>query len=197
MDLRWSYYAIGALVLLGIFINLVIPHGWTVWPLVMAAAIMLMVHEAADRNGTGLPPLQVYALAGAGLVGWMIVVSVLSVFNPIILLLAIVGMGYYCTRRFLEARKKHRIAIGRRELGLCVHCGDPIDPQMMYCANCGREPNPDQAILERISATQRNASDATRARAALKQDSLAGSASKREQALIARRRAGKIPPKRR
>ena len=196
MDLRWSYYANGILVFIGIFINLAMPHGWTVWPLVMAAGIMLMVNEAADRNGTGLPPLQVYALAGGGLALWMLLVCVLSVFNPIILLIAVIAMGYYCTRRFLEDRKYRKIIAGRRELGLCVHCAHEFDPQMMYCDNCGREPNPDQAILDRISRVTRTSADVARARAALKQASSTATASKKEQALIARRRAGKFPPKR-
>src|SRR5688500_7985991 len=43
LDLRWSYLAIGVLVVVGAVLNLVLPHGWTVWPMIMAVGGMMMV----------------------------------------------------------------------------------------------------------------------------------------------------------
>lgn len=193
MDLRWSYYASGGLVILGLFVNLLLPHGWTVWPFVMAGSILLMVNEAADRNGSGLPPLLVYGLAAGAMVFWIIVVCVLSVVNPIILLLGIAGMGYYCAREFLRRQQMNRVIAVRRQSGLCIYCGHPADPKLAYCDNCGREPNPDAAVLDRILHAQRPMNAAARARAAIKPESIAASAARKEQALIARRRTGKGP----
>src|SRR5438309_498187 len=55
LQLRWSFFAIVGLVVLGAVVNRLIPHGWAVWPFVAAAGMMLMIHEAADRNGQGIP----------------------------------------------------------------------------------------------------------------------------------------------
>src|SRR5688572_6790723 len=46
LDLRWSYIAAGVLVIVGGLLNLVLPHGWTIWPMVAAICGMMMVHEA-------------------------------------------------------------------------------------------------------------------------------------------------------
>jgi hypothetical protein len=191
MDLRWSYYATGVLVVIGIFVSLIFTHGWTIWPFVMAGGIMLMVHEAADRNGTGLPPLHVYAWVAGVMAFWTLVVILLAVVNPIILLLGIAGLGYYSAQGYLKQRQIIRRRDERRMAGLCIHCGNPVDPRLVYCGNCGLEPNPDAATLQRILAAPRSNADRQRTRAALKPESGAAMSSRKEQALISRRRTGK------
>ena len=191
MDLRWSYYGTGALVIIGIFVSLIFTHGWTIWPFVMAGGILLMVHEAADRNGTGLPPLHVYAWVAGVMAFWTLVVTVLAIVNPFILLLGIAGLSYYSGQAYMKQRQIIRKRDERRLAGLCVHCGHPVDPRMVYCDNCGLEPNPDAATLQRILAAPRSNADMKRTRAALKPESTAAISSRKEQALIARRRIGK------
>src|SRR5689334_7665830 len=70
-DLRWTYLAMAVMVVGGAVMNLFLPHGWTVWPFVLAASIMLFINEAADRSGQGIPPLKVYAFVGGAVVLWM------------------------------------------------------------------------------------------------------------------------------
>ena len=77
------------MVFLGILVNLLLPHGWTVWPIVLAASLMLLIHEAADRNGVGVPPLMVYSFFGGVVIFWLIGIAVLSLLNPIILLIGV------------------------------------------------------------------------------------------------------------
>jgi hypothetical protein len=191
MDLRWSYYATGFLILCGLFVNLFFAHGWTCWPFVLAAGIMLMVHEAADRNGTGLPPLHVYAWLGGVMAFWTLLVCVLAVVNPFVLMLGIAGMGYYCGHAYLKQRQRIRLRESRRLANLCIHCGHPIDPRLVFCDHCGQEPNPDAAVLQRILSVPRSAADRQRTRAALAPESSAALSSKKEKALLARRRTGK------
>ena len=50
-DLRWSYGAVGILILIGVLSNIFFRHGWAVWPFCFAAGAMAMVHEAAERTG--------------------------------------------------------------------------------------------------------------------------------------------------
>ena len=191
MDLRWSYYATGGLVLIGLLVNLFFAHGWTCWPFVMAASILLMVHEASERNGTGIPPLYVYAWVAGVIAFWILVVTLLTAINPYIFLTGIAGLGYYCLQAYLRQRQRIRLRDARRLAQLCIHCGHPIDPRVVFCDHCGLEPNPDAATLQRILAAPRSQADKQRTRAALKPDSTAASSSRREQALIARRRTGK------
>lgn len=68
--MRWSYVAIGGLVVLGAGVNLFLPRGWVVWPLVLVAGIMLMLHEAAERNDNGVPPLHAYAFFVCAILFW-------------------------------------------------------------------------------------------------------------------------------
>src|SRR5690242_2191907 len=73
-DLRYSYLIIGGMIVIGLIVNWLFAHsrGWTVWPFVLAAGILLCIHEAAERNGTGVPPLQVCALFGGAIAGWIV-----------------------------------------------------------------------------------------------------------------------------
>jgi hypothetical protein len=191
IDLRWSYYASGVLVLIGLIVNLYVAHGWTCWPFVMAASILLMVHEASERNGTGIPPLYVYAWVAGVMAFWILVVTVLTVVNPFILFAGIAGLGYYCGQAYLKQRQCIRLRESRRLANLCIHCGHAIDPRNVFCDHCGLEPNPDAATLQRILAAPRSKADQQRTRAALKPESNATISSRKEQALIARRRTGK------
>ena len=52
-DLRWSYLIITGLAVVGVAVNFLLPHGWTVWPVVLAVGLLVMINEASDRNGQG------------------------------------------------------------------------------------------------------------------------------------------------
>lgn len=188
-DMRWSYLAIAGMAVVGAVVNLLFAHGWTVWPFVMAAGILLMVHEAVDRNGQGVPPLYAYALLGSAIAAWMLVTVVLKAVNPIVLLLGFLGLCYYGAVGYGKQLERQRLIARRRLEGCCIYCGYPADPQSVYCLHCGEEPDPDGARTGRVLSQVRTAADKARTRAALKPPPSTASAKAKEQALLARRRA--------
>lgn len=183
-DLRWSYLAVGALVLGGVGVNLWLPHGWTVWPMVAAAGMLLYIHEAADRNGQGVPPMHVYGLFGAAIGAWAIFTAVISVVNPFVILMGVGALVYYCVKGWQRQKEARRIVEERRAKGQCVHCGELADPEQGVCMNCGEEPNPEVMQLQRVQAVVAKGADATRMRAVLKQEGLSASARRKEAALV-------------
>ncbi|HSZ58987.1 MAG TPA: hypothetical protein VK797_25325 [Tepidisphaeraceae bacterium] len=187
-ELRWSYIAILAMIVGGVVINFVMPHGWTVWPFVLAAGMMMLIHEAADRNLTGVPPFHVYALFFSALACWFVVLAVLSLVHPVILLIGLLVMGYYCTLGYLKQHERKRLIAKRRMEGRCIFCGAIADYDLAYCMNCGNEPDPDDAQLKRAAYAPRGGNIQQRARAALKPATPVEAARKKEQALINRRR---------
>ena len=74
----------------------------------------------------------------------------------------------------------------RREEGLCVRCGEPIDQSRATCASCGNEPDPSQ--LKRIASVVKNRDDYTRNRSVLTPQRADPTVKQREQALLQRRR---------
>ena len=189
-DLRYSYLIIAAMVVVGMIVNWVFAHshGWTVWPFVLAAGILLYVHEAAERNGTGVPPMHVYGLFGGAMALWVIIMVVLSVTNPLILLLGIAWIGYICGKKYLEQREKDRLIEQRRAEGCCIHCGAKIeDVNLGFCTECGQEPNPTEIQLSRIASTIASANRGGHARSVLTQRTAAADASAKERALLASR----------
>src|SRR5690349_13687686 len=89
-DMRWSYGLIAVAIVVGIVASFM-SHGWTVWPFVFIVCFMSMVHEAAQRNGQGVPPFHVYALLVGTIVGWIVVVAIFSLVNPVILLFGLIA----------------------------------------------------------------------------------------------------------
>lgn len=187
-DLRWSYLVIGGMVAAGVLVNVFLPHGWTVWPVVMGAGIMLMIHEAADRNLQGVPPLHVYGFFISAMVVWLGLIAILSAFNPVILLIGLIVLGYYCTLGYIKQLERRKLIARRRLAQQCVHCGRPADYELALCMHCGREPDPDDAQLKRVAHQPKTATDKARARENLTPKPPTESAAKKEQALIQRRR---------
>lgn len=188
INLRWSYLAIAGMVVIGVVVNLTLAHGWTVWPVVLAAGIMLMVHEAAERNRQGVPPLHAYALFISAMAAWLATLVVLSAINPVVLLIGFIALGYYCTLGYVKDLERRKVMTQRRAEGLCVHCGHPADYELAMCLHCGREPDPDDAQLKRVGHTSRSSREKARARQNLTPKPPTASAAKKEQALLARRR---------
>lgn len=194
LDLRRSYFYIAGLVVAGFIVNLFLPHGWTVWPIVMVIGILLMVDEAADRNGTGVPPLRVYALALVTLALWLLGALALSALNLYILAAGILLVVYFASGGVIRQREIDRQVAHRRKNGLCVFCGQLCDPRLTFCPNCGQEPNPESARRERVNAVSRTPQAVANSRRSLKpvhnQD-----VKTKEQALLARRK--RVGPRRR
>jgi hypothetical protein len=189
-DLRWSYFLLAAGLVVGTLVNLFLPHGWTAWPGVAMVLILFYVHEAADRNGQGVPPLHVYALFAAAGIAWLILTLLLSALNPLILIIAFAGGIYIAVRAQLRERERRRVIAQRRADGLCIFCGEPADAQAGYCLNCGEEPDPELLQRQRIQAVVLNSGNAatpqsnSRARQALSPETLSAAARRKEAALI-------------
>jgi hypothetical protein len=188
-DLRWSYLVIGGMVLVAGFVNAIMPHGWTVWPMVLGAAIMMTMHETAERSHEGVPPFQAYALFAAGLFAWLVVVVLLSAVNPFILLLGLAAIGYQVAHGVIKNRAKRALVDQRKADGRCIYCGEPANYDLAYCANCGEDPDPERTRMDRVASMAQQESRGARIRAALNPESHAASAKRREQTLLARSRS--------
>jgi hypothetical protein len=191
-DLRLSHIILGVAIIVGAVINAVFAHGWTVWPVVLAFGILTYINEAVSRNGQGIPPVQVYAFFIGVVVFWFVMVLILSTLNPLILILGIGAILYRIAEAFLRQRERDRLIAARRADGVCLHCGEVYDPNSVFCENCGEEPNPDVAILTRVAQIYRSDEQMKNARAALSRTAAPATASAKEQALLARRRTGKV-----
>lgn len=185
-DLRWSYGAVALLIVIGVCSNIFFKHGWAIWPFCFAAGAMAMVHEAAERTGQGVPPLYVYSGVVAVLVIWAVVAAIASFLHPIVLFIGFAVLSYQLLKGFIQQRERKRLVEWRREEGLCVRCGEPIDQTRATCAACGNEPDPSQ--LKRIASVVKNRDDYTRQRSVLTPQRADASVKQREQALLARRK---------
>jgi hypothetical protein len=152
-DLRWSYIAIGVFIVIGAVVNLLLPNGWTIWPFVFAAGVLTMMHEAADRNASGIPPLYVYGFVAGAVITWIGVVMIFTAVNPLILVLGMLALAYYAAKDHIKQKQRMELMAGRAMEGLCIHCGEPVDATLAYCPECGLEPNPDESRLKRVAST--------------------------------------------
>ena len=152
-DLRISYLAIAVMIAIGAIVNVFMPHGWTVWPFVLAAGIITMVHEAAERNGQGVPPLHAYGFFAGAVIVWVVLTAIFSVVNPVILVFGLLGLSYQAARAYIKARQRMKLIETRRAEGKCIHCGEPINKDLTYCEECGNEPDPMSTQLQRVAST--------------------------------------------
>ena len=194
-DLRPSHLIIGAIIIVGAIINLIFARGWTIWPFVAAFGFLTYINEAADRNGQGIPPFQVYAFLIGGVTAWIVLVLFLSSINPLILIVGFMAVGYRGAQAYLRQRERNLLIASRRAEGLCLHCGAVNNPDAPFCESCGEEPNPDNALLRRVAEIYRTPQDMARARATLTRGNVGSSASAKEKALLSRHRTGKHSPR--
>jgi hypothetical protein len=190
-DLRWSYLVMGVLVLAGVVVNVFVPSGWTVWPIVAAVGIMLYVHEASERNGQGIPPLQVYALFIGGIFAWGLMTAILKALNPWVVLAGMAYVTYYAVKEHIKQREAEKLVEGRKAAGQCVHCGEPADPRYLTCPHCGEEPDPQGLQVQRVAAIVRARKGASsgRTREVLTRTKATALAAQKEAGLVARRQA--------
>ena len=196
-DLRWSYVIIGGLLLLCIPISMLLEHGSQIWPVVPVLGMMIVVNESVERNGQGVPPFQVYAFFAMIIGVWMLGVIILSTINVLVQLLAVGVLAYYSVKAYMLQRNRLRLIETRRNEGCCIHCGEPADPEELICEECGLEVDPERSSQQRTASIAIYGRKGDRARKVLKQDSMAGTAARKEQSLIANSpiRRGR-PPKR-
>ena len=195
LDMRWSFLVAGGLIVLGIIVNIFFANGWIIWPFLAVAGVMSMIHEAAERNGQGVPPLYEYAFLLGAILFLILIALVTSVLNPHVLLFGLVALGYQCLKAWLHDRERTRIMNARRAAGQCVHCGEIADPKIGLCMTCGNEPDPAGARMRRVASIVHGRANAAQARATIKGEKSDATAKAREQALLARHRE-RMRPKR-
>lgn len=193
-DLRWAYLINAGLVVIGLIVNIFLPHGWTVWPLVGAAGIMVMLNEAAHRNGVGIPPFQVYALITVATCLWIVGAMLFSALWPLLLACVFVPLLYYGVHGYVWQIAHDRLVALRKREGKCVHCGEPADPQYLFCTCCGMDLNALEPAakpnLEKLSPSKME-----HARQILASQSSIAEVSRKEQQLLKRkRRKGRDAP---
>jgi hypothetical protein len=187
--LRWSYLVIGAMVLIGLIVNIFLPHGWVIWPAVLAIGMMTMIHEAAERNNEGVPPFQAYSWFAGALAVWMGISVFLSKIGIVLFIVGLPVLVVYCVRTYIVYRKRAKQNAERREKGLCIFCGEALDPRMgTFCVQCGQtDEEEDLRRRMRDAVTERSVEDIAHTRAALKPESPAAAARRKEQELLERR----------
>ena len=185
--LRWSFLIDGVLVLIGIGVNFAMPHGWTVWPFVAIAGVLVMLNESTDRNGEGIPPLRVYGLFFAGLTLYIVALMILSTLNLFVVLAGMAMCLYFAMKAYLDQRAKDRLLAERLANGLCIHCGHPRNPDLPYCTQCGEEPDPSAAQRERIRAVVVSNQASERMRSILSTKNKMADLQKKERALLGHR----------
>jgi hypothetical protein len=166
-DVKWSHIINVFLLIVGLTVTVLFENGWTVCPFLGAVGIIVMINEAADRNGEGVPPLHVYLFFFASVLVWSFAVTVLSVVNIWILLFGVFGSLWYTAVCMRRAKEHDAVLAMRVERQLCIHCATPIDPEYSFCQACGREPNPDSARMKRIRSIMSNRKNSERMRRAL------------------------------
>ncbi len=184
-DLRWSYFVIAGLIVLGGVLNLMLAHGWWVWPFVFVAGLMTMIHEAADRNGEGIPPFQGYALFAAVIGLWVIIAVVLTWVGPLVLL-GVPPLAYYGTRIYLKNLKRTKLIAERRGEGRCIHCGENTAREYVCCQHCGKDPGLDEGKPVSIGAISNDKK--AKAREALTPTARSAAMRQREQTVLRQRR---------
>jgi hypothetical protein len=187
LESRPSHLIIGGMIVVGAIINCFFAHGWTVWPFVLAFGMLTYINEAVDRNGQGIPPIQVYGFfVAVGLV-WIVLILLMWSINPLIMILGVGVILYRVVEAFMRQRERERLIATRIAEGVCLHCGEVYDPNASVCPSCWEEPNPDVALLRRVALICRSPQEMARARSVLgRAKAPAGSAASKEAALVAR-----------
>jgi hypothetical protein len=185
--LRWSYLIIAGLSVVGAVVNLFLPHGWVIWPVVLAIGIMVMINEATARNNQGLPPLVVYGWFIVALCVWVAAAVIFSAIFPILVIVGIPLMVGYGIYTYLQNRKREKLFAERRAKGLCVHCGQTVDATVGCCEHCGKDLTPDEtSLLKRFQAANRTKENVERTRDLLTPKPETVAAKRKEQALLAK-----------
>jgi hypothetical protein len=186
--LRWSYLVIAVMAVLGAVVNLFLPHGWVVWPAVLAIGIMVLINEAATRNTQGVPPLVVYGWVIVALAVWVAMAVIFSKIFPILVVAGIPLMCGYGIYAYFKNRNRQRLLADRRGKGLCIHCAAPLDGNFDDCPHCGKEQAQEKwSLLKRMQPPDRTAEDVARARDLLTPKPPTVAAKRKEEALLAQR----------
>lgn len=143
---------VGVGAVLHIILIFILGTGLVIWPFIFSIAVLLMLNDAADQSGGGMPAIQVYGMFFATLVGTSLFVFLVSAAIPWwFVLLLIIGATVYVIRDWKERKEKDRELERRRLAGLCVKCCTPVTSGLEdLCPNCFHPVNAERLDLFRL-----------------------------------------------
>jgi hypothetical protein len=125
------------MVALGIIIPILIPGMMVLWPFVFATSVMLLVNDASDRSGAGVPPFQAYGLFFGTFIVFFVFVALVSTINLWLLGILLIVGAYYVVRDWKRRKQREAEVIRRRMAGVCVRCLEPVSNEVdAICGNC-------------------------------------------------------------
>jgi hypothetical protein len=145
-----------SLVGVGVVIHIILWYflgsGLVIWPFVFSICVLLIINDAAEQTGGGMPALQAYGAFFGTLIGLFLFIMLVSkTINPWILILAVIGSAFYLVRDWKQRKQKQLEINRRREAGLCVRCCEPVtDGLEDFCLNCGMPVFPERLDLFRL-----------------------------------------------
>jgi hypothetical protein len=171
-DLPMVWLIIIGLVIFGFIatftINLFASGGLVIWPFIFAVSVLLLLNEASDANGVGVPPLQAYGLFGGIIVVFFLFVALVSRINPWVVILFTLAAAAFAMNDWRQRQIKQREMEKRRLAGVCVRCLTPVGKEIdEECSNCGYPVNSERVSLMRLGRAIAQRSDSTKMRAVL------------------------------
>jgi hypothetical protein len=150
-------------------INIFASGGLSVWPVVIAVVVLLVINQASDENAVGVPPLQAYGLFfGVLLALFAFVFLVSKAINPWVIVALTLGVAVYVGYDWVQ-RKRKQLELNRRRLaGLCVRCLTPVKGLVdENCPNCDLPVNQERLDLIRLGRAIANKAQSGRSRQVL------------------------------
>lgn len=163
---------VGVLIALGFIanftINLFASGGLSVWPFIFAASTLLVINDASDQNGVGVPPLHAYGLLLGVLLVFFVVVALISHINPWVLMVLTLGLAVYVGRDWRDRKRKEREVIRRRLAGVCIRCLEPVKNDIdASCPRCDFPVHPERLTMMRLARAIAQAGSGARVRQTL------------------------------
>ncbi len=187
LDLRWSFFLTVVFIGVGGVAQLFLPYGWSVWPVVFCCSILAMLDEASDRNGVGVPPVRAVLFILGVLAAWVGLALFLKIVPVYVTAMGIAVAAYFAFRAEAKRRQRQAVMAMRVASGQCAHCGEEFEPGTIDCLYCGELVNPDGIRSTWSTRIAQSSGGVARTRAILKGEAGGVTASKKEQALLARR----------
>jgi hypothetical protein len=191
-DMRWSYYLSAALIVTVVLSSIFFEHGWTLGPFAMVIGALSMVHEAAERNGQGVPPFHAYLLVLGIILVWSAIALICSILHPVIMALGLIAIGYQCARGYIQEQERNELIVERRKARCCIFCGTQTEIGYPFCPGCGEEPDPAGTRLGRVRNIVELRKNSLDTRAILTPKPPTAGVAAKERALLDRRLAVKV-----